>query len=161
MSEYIKVEECLIKGSHIGSSSLRTKLIREGYKENKCEVCGLTVWNNKPITCQLHHINGDNTDNRLENLQILCPNCHSQTDNYCGHSGKTGIVYRCKKCGKVITKGANYCENCYHFSCRKEGRPTKEQLILDIKNLKSNVAISKKYNVSNTAIRKWRKSYNL
>ena len=51
-------------------------------KENKCEVCGITEWQGAPIICELHHINGDTTDNRIENLQILCPNCHSQTDNF-------------------------------------------------------------------------------
>lgn len=47
-----------------------------------CEKCGIENWNNKPIVMQLHHINGDSKDNTLENLQLLCPNCHSQTDNY-------------------------------------------------------------------------------
>ena len=50
---------------------------------NKCYKCGLTMWNDKPLKLQLHHINGDNRDNRIENLQLLCPNCHSQTDNFC------------------------------------------------------------------------------
>ena len=69
-------------------SSLRTTAAKElvyklGLKEkNKCECCGITEWLGKPIICELHHINGDSTDNRIENLQILCPNCHSQTDNF-------------------------------------------------------------------------------
>ena len=45
-------------------------------------------WNNKPISLELHHINGDNKDNRLENLQILCPNRRAQTDTYRGHNIK-------------------------------------------------------------------------
>ena len=66
-------------------SSCKTKevLLNRGLKENKCEICGCTEWLGKPITLQLHHINGNPCDDRLENLQILCPNCHSQTDTYC------------------------------------------------------------------------------
>lgn len=49
-----------------------------------CERCHLSVWNDQPIPLQVHHINGDRRDNTYENLQLLCPNCHAQTDNYCG-----------------------------------------------------------------------------
>ncbi|MGM9530406.1 HNH endonuclease [Intestinibacter sp.] len=52
-------------------------MINLGLKENKCEECGITEWRGKPITIQLHHINGDRSDNRVENLRMLCPNCHS------------------------------------------------------------------------------------
>ena len=64
------------------SDSLRRRFIKEGYKECKCEICGNSEWLGKPINLQLHHINGDHFDNHLDNLQILCPNCHSQTDTY-------------------------------------------------------------------------------
>jgi hypothetical protein len=67
---------------HYTSSRLRKRLIKEGYKENKCENCNITEWNGKSITCELHHIDGNRGNNRLENLAILCPNCHSQTPNH-------------------------------------------------------------------------------
>lgn len=69
-------------------SKLRVRLIKEGYKEYKCEKCGLSKWLNKPIQLELHHINGNSHDHSLDNLQILCPNCHSQTDNYKIHNSK-------------------------------------------------------------------------
>ena len=86
-----EIDYFLQKGSNIGSFKLKNKLFDNGLKERKCECCGRTEWMGKPINLQLHHINGDNTDNRLENLQILCPNCHSYTDNYCGKNQKLNI----------------------------------------------------------------------
>ncbi len=80
-----ELSEILIKNSpHKTSHHLRLRLIKEGLKDNKCEECGITDWNGKPISLELEHVNGDNTDNRLENLKILCPNCHSQTPFFRG-----------------------------------------------------------------------------
>ena len=61
-------------------------------RERKCECCGLSEWNNLPITLQAHHIDGDRTNNTLENLSLLCPNCHSQTDNFCSKNIKKSPV---------------------------------------------------------------------
>ena len=64
------------------SHLLSLRLIEEGLKEAKCEICGLTEWNGLPIPLELHHIDGDHYNNSLENLQILCPNCHAQTSTH-------------------------------------------------------------------------------
>jgi len=63
------------------SHSLKKALIRDGIKEHKCEICGFTEWNGKEIPLELHHINENHYDNVLENLQLLCPNCHAQCNN--------------------------------------------------------------------------------
>jgi Zn finger protein HypA/HybF involved in hydrogenase expression len=69
---------------HLVASQLRFRLIREGFKKKECEICGISQWNNKPISLELDHISGDKLDNSLENLRILCPNCHSQTATFRG-----------------------------------------------------------------------------
>lgn len=78
------IEEYLTTNSTINSSRLRRYLLESGIKERKCERCGCTVWMGEEIPIELHHINGVNNDNRLENLQLLCSNCHSQTENFGG-----------------------------------------------------------------------------
>ncbi len=70
------------------SSLLRERLISEGYKPHKCEKCGRTSWLGKPIALELHHKNGDKSNNCLENLHLYCPNCHALTESYRGKAIK-------------------------------------------------------------------------
>ena len=79
------LSEVLIEHSTwINYNHLRKRLFKEGIKEYRCECCNRTEWLGKPIKLELHHINGIKDDLRIENLQILCPNCHAFTDNYRG-----------------------------------------------------------------------------
>jgi DNA-binding CsgD family transcriptional regulator len=86
-SHLIPIEELLAKGRRSNRGHLRTRLLKAGLKEERCERCGLSEWRGEPLRVTLHHINGDGYDNRLENLEFLCPNCHSQTPNYGGRNG--------------------------------------------------------------------------
>ena len=79
-------EDVFVKNS-VYSVNLRTRLLELGWVE-KCSLCTISKWLKKPLVLHLDHINGDNTDNRLVNLRFLCPNCHSQTDTYCGKNFK-------------------------------------------------------------------------
>lgn len=86
-------------GKHPGyqSSRLLERLIEAGYKEQKCECCGITNWMDKPISFHLHHKDGNHDNNQLDNLQVLCPNCHSQTENFAGKNVNKKKKYKNKK----------------------------------------------------------------
>ncbi len=130
----VKLETILQKDVNYSSDQLRKRLIAANIKECKCEKCGRTDWLGEPIPLELHHINGDHYDNRLENLQILCHNCHSQTKNFktknCTNTTKRKLphiytqvkgekkILKCKECGKEFTvdrsKSKSFCSReCY------------------------------------------------
>ena len=89
--------------------------LREHYKKTTgithCEKCGLDRWQSQPIPLEIHHINGNNMDNRLENLQLLCPNCHALTKNYRGRSKLSALSERrdveCRKFKEALTGNAD------------------------------------------------------
>ena len=78
------LSEILVKDSSYQSYKLAKRLLNANLKERICEKCGLKLWMGKPIPLELHHINGVHSDNGIENLQLLCSNCHALTDNYRG-----------------------------------------------------------------------------
>lgn len=161
-TSYIPASEYLNTTKKISTSKLKKKLIKEQFIENKCAICGLNSWMDKPIVLQLHHLDGNPSNNSIENLQLLCPNCHSQTENYCGSANVNKEKYYCPECGVEITKKATYCSKCARKHTRKViDRPTKEQLINDYLELKSFVQIGRKYSITDNAVRKWFKAYEL
>jgi DNA-binding transcriptional ArsR family regulator len=84
-----KLDASLRSGRSIPRSSLKELLLEAGVKCEKCERCGLDEWRGRHLSIALHHVNGDPGDNRLENIRFLCPNCHSQTENYGGRNRPT------------------------------------------------------------------------
>jgi 5-methylcytosine-specific restriction endonuclease McrA len=85
-SSKLFLKDVLTRNSSYQSSKLRVRLLKENIIENVCVICDQgPVWNNKPLTLQLDHIDGNRNNNCLENLRLLCPNCHTQTPT---HSGK-------------------------------------------------------------------------
>lgn len=159
------LDKILVNNFPYGSDRLKKRLIKEGIKEHKCEECQLTEWMGKPIPLELEHIDGDHFNNLLENLKVLCPNCHANTSTYRGRKqkGKTFKSkqtlepdYKCLVCGiPVKTKSkTGLCCSCSHKTQRKVERPPMHQLIKEIKET-SYLAVGKKYGVSDNAIRKW------
>ena len=80
----------LVAGKRRNHYHLKARLLAAGLKEPSCEMCGLTEWRSAPIALELHHVNGDGMDNRVENLVLLCPNCHSQTATWGGRNKGKG-----------------------------------------------------------------------
>lgn len=102
------LDKILKKGVNYKSNDLKKRLINEGLKEFKCEICGYTE------NLELHHINGDHYDNRLENLQILCPNCHAKTNNYRGRNSNKNTT------PENLYKKYAKSHYCICLNCNKE-----------------------------------------
>ena len=82
------LEEVLVHKKLENTWKLKNRLLREGIKEHQCECCGETEWLDEPIPLEFHHKDGDRTNNTLQNIELLCPNCHALTDNYRGSKKK-------------------------------------------------------------------------
>ena len=89
-----KLQDILVKNSsYTNMTKLKERVLREGLITYQCEQCGNTgEWNDKKLVLQLDHINGNHFDNRLENLRMLCPNCHSQTDTFTSRQRRAKIT---------------------------------------------------------------------
>jgi hypothetical protein len=151
------------------SQSITIKKRIISIKGYKCESCGLAEWLDNPIILELHHIDGNTNNNVDENLILLCPNCHSFTENW--RKKKNTLSKEelnenrkkdsCIECGKKITIGAKRCKSCDDIQkiqvCDKISR---EELKLKIRT-ESFEEIGREFNISGNAIRKWCLRYSL
>lgn len=147
-------EDILIEDSdYVSTFSLKHRLIKANLLSYECSVCHISSWQGKELALQLDHINGVNNDHRLENLRLLCPNCHSQTDTFAGKNkkkmvGPEGLEppvaisaaaleaavsaipprphNQCNKCQRPIQKRSNRCTYCK--TDEKIVWPSKEEL---------------------------------
>ena len=106
--ELSKYEDALTDfGTHCWST-IKERLFQE--RPYQCECCGLTEWNNLPIKLQVHHIDGNHNHNTRDNLMILCPNCHSQTDNWTYKKNQNNITD--EQFLEVLNNTDNICQAC-------------------------------------------------
>jgi hypothetical protein len=143
-------DEVLIINSECDATTVK-RWARKIIPSTNCNICNIQPqWNGKQLTLQLDHINGNTKDNRVENLRWICPNCHSQTDTYCGKKSW-------KK--KASELNPNWRKEP-RINTRKVDRPTREELEILIQH-NSWVSLGKRYGLTDTSIKKWAKAYGL
>ncbi|HWB69751.1 MAG TPA: hypothetical protein VG518_07215 [Solirubrobacterales bacterium] len=168
--------EVLVEHSSYGRGRLKQRLYAEGYKERRCELCGLgEEWRGRQMSLILDHVNGVPDDNRIENLQIVCPNCAATLETHCGRKNRRKPLARnCQRCGReFLAKYANHRYCSHTCGCRwdrgrqrgipkpeyrKVERPPREKLLAEIEAT-SYCAVGRKYGVSDNAVRKWVRFY--
>lgn len=154
--------EILTLGTFKRDSAQLRRALSEIGREYKCEKCSLKEWCGELLTIEIHHKDGNPLNNISTNLQFLCPNCHSLTPNFYNTKKQTFC-----DCGRPKTKKSKQCRKCgschkgkEHLSNRKVVRPNKKELEILVWQ-KSTVQIAKDFNVSDVAISKWCKFYNI
>jgi hypothetical protein len=164
------LDELLVENCHYNRGRLKARLYETGLKRRQCEICGQEEeWHGRHMSLILDHINGVATDNRLDNLRIVCPNCAATLDTHCGRNKKW--LRPCAVCGTTFHSYAATQRHCSHtcggrstasleaaFSTRKVERPPYDQLKREIAET-SWSAVGRKYGVSDNAVRKWVRWY--
>lgn len=156
------LEDVLVENSNYGSYNLKQKLLSKNILENKCSVCNNNgEWCGKKLSLQLDHINGINNDNRLENLRLLCPNCHSQTDTFSGKRHK--VINFCEDCGEKIHKQSKRCFKCSSTlkGIKQRKFEINKEELENLINKYPMTTVGKMLGVSDNAVRKRCKKFGL
>lgn len=149
------------------TNGLKKRLLKLGLLENRCGLCGLyPTWNGSPLVLQMDHRNGVKTDNRLDNLIIVCPNCHTQTSTYAGRNKqykdwsvqpRTNPSKKATKnvcsCGSFMSTQSLRCARCAAQYSEKIGWPSDEELYAMVWEEPTS-SVAKKLGVSDASIAK-------
>jgi hypothetical protein len=117
---FVRVADELVfckDSTFLNRGSIKLRLIERGTPEC-CAICGLgPEWNGRLLALHLDHVNGVFNDNRLENLRLLCPNCHSQTDTFAGrrHQQTRTQIAHCPHCSLAVPRRAKKCPSCLRW----------------------------------------------
>lgn len=153
----VPLSEVMVENSTYSRQTLKARLIREGVLKEECAICGLPpMWNGKRLVLRLDHENGVRNDNRERNLRLLCPNCDSQLDTFCGRLNKRNATKKCVKCGgkRKMRRGAERkCSTCANTELEKARWPTPDKLVRMCRS-EGNSAVGRRLGVSETAVRK-------
>jgi hypothetical protein len=167
------LSEIMVPGSTYDRSHLKQRLFAEGVKARSCEICGQgEEWRGRRLALILDHINGVGDDHRLENLQVLCPNCAATLDTHCGRKNKIRRAQRlCAHCGELFKPKYDRHRFCSRECAwrrprrsaarpelRRVERPPYEQLLAEVAALGWS-AVGRRYGVSDNAVRKWMRRY--
>jgi Zn finger protein HypA/HybF involved in hydrogenase expression len=151
----LKPSEILVRRESGSNRTHRSYLLRallELGVEYKCVSCNsASVWNGKPLTLEIDHIDGNRNNNQKNNLRFLCPNCHSQTETF---SNKK-LRRKCKQCETDIRQNSKngFCRKCAHPKKTKIKWP--DDAVLFAMLAESNYTqVGKKLGVSDNAVRK-------
>lgn len=172
--EPVPLEEVLVVKSTYSRSNLKRRLYDEGLKERVCEQCGQgEEWRGRRMSLILDHVNGVHDDNRLENLQIVCPNCAATLDTHCGKQPRRPRLPRdCARCGTTFLPkepGRRFCSSeCgargvpgerggARPALRRVDRPPLDELRARIE-LDGYSAVARDLGVSDNAVRNWFRS---
>lgn len=137
----IPLDSILIENSsYAGIAQLKQRLLKSNLLIYECYNCSISSWDNKPLSLQLDHINGVHNDHRIENLRLLCPNCHSQTLTFCGRNKKKSEKLKCI-CGNN--------KRSESISCKKCAAKKREKIIWPVVN--ELLALTKSIGYSETA----------
>lgn len=116
------LDEMCVENSRFTAAAVKRRVLQEKVFEEKCTACGTgRLWNKKPLMFVLDHINGINTDHRLKNLRLLCPNCNSQTETFAGRK-HIKHDWKCLDCGTEISRRSKRCTTCSNRRRRPASR---------------------------------------